>query len=157
MGILNKEFWVQSAVQAAFIAISSRVVGSVFRCLETLNPQYQQSKVISDPKTVCIRELSTISMSWCFALGINMLIKPFAKRQGWGDFRVQFLTSLIGTTIAESLGRMIAYRKALSNKALPLPLSQGGNSIPFPVNNSGRGAVSAPVQPWSIVSGGLRV
>lgn len=42
----------QVTLQAAFIAISSCVVGSAFRFLETMNPQYQQAKVISDPPTV---------------------------------------------------------------------------------------------------------
>jgi hypothetical protein len=121
MGLINKAIIKQSALQMAFIAISSRIVGSAFRCLETLNPNYQQSKVISDPRTVCIRELSTISMAWCFALATNKLITPFAEKRNWGNFRVQFLTSVIGTTIAESIGRLIAYHKASVKPLTPPP------------------------------------
>lgn len=119
MGFISKAVVKQSALQMAFIAISSRIVGSAFRCLETLNPNYQQSKVISDPRTVCIRELSTISMAWCFALATNKLITPFAEKRNWGNFRVQFLTSVIGTTIAESIGRLIAYHKASVKPFVP--------------------------------------
>jgi hypothetical protein len=120
VGLLNKSLIEQSSLQMAFIAIASRIVGSAFRCLETLNPEYQKSKIISDPRTVCIRELSTICMACCFALMANKLIKPFALKRGWGNFRVQFLTTVIGTTIAESIGRWIAYRKRLgpANTAL---------------------------------------
>lgn len=109
---MNKSFIEQATLQAAFIAISSRIVGSAFRCLETLNPNYQQSQVISNPRTVCIRELSTICMAFGFSLITSAVIKPRAKVWGWSDFKVQMLTSIIGTFIAESIGRLIAYRKA---------------------------------------------
>jgi hypothetical protein len=112
----------QAVIQAALIAISTRIVGSAFRCLETLNPNYQQSQVISNPRTVCIRELSTIAMAFGFSLITSAFIKPRAKLWGWSDFKVQFTTSVIGTFIAEAMGRFIAYRKsALKTKAIPMP------------------------------------
>lgn len=100
-------------VQAAFIAVSSRIVGSIFRFGETLNPRFQKTRVISDPKTVLVRELVTTSMAWGFALTTNMVIKPLAERRGWSPFGVQFMTAAIGTTLAELVGRYVAYRKAV--------------------------------------------
>lgn len=108
----------EGSTQAAFIAISSRLVGSTFRFLETLNPSFQKTKVISDPSTVFVRELVTISMAWGFALLTHIVIKPLAQKRGWGNFSVQFLTALIGTSIAESLGRLIAYRGALKREKM---------------------------------------
>ena len=109
----TKALITQGTIQAAFIAISSRIVGSTFRFMETLNPEFQKARVISDPPTVLVRELVTISMAWGFALLTNIAIKPLAQRKGWGNFGVQMVTAIIGTTIAESIGRFVAYRKAL--------------------------------------------
>jgi hypothetical protein len=113
----------QAVIQAALIAISTRIVGSAFRCLETLNPNYQQSQVISNPRTVCIRELSTIAMAFGFSLITSAAILPRAKMWGWSHFKVQFITSVIGTFLAEGIGRLIAYRKSgLKTKAVPMPV-----------------------------------
>jgi len=126
---MNETLIKKTAWHAACIAISSRLVGSAFRCLETLNPDYQQSRVISDPKSVCIREFSALSMAFVFSLITSILISPRAKARGWSDTAIQFLTTVIGTTIAESIGRLVAYRKAaLKSQAhsvttIPQPLA----------------------------------
>jgi len=131
----------RAVIQAALIAISTRIVGSAFRCLETLNPNYQQSQVISNPRTVCIRELSTIAMAFGFSIITSVVIKRHAKSWGWSDFKVQFITSVIGTFIAEAMGRFIAYRKsALKTKAVPIP------SIQMPPNQSYFQLPSPPLQ-----------
>jgi len=145
------DFWQNcfktAAIQGAFVAISSRIVGSAFRCLETLNPQFKQSNVGSDPKTVCIRELSTIGMAWGFALITKAWLSSTKLTKHWSDFKVQFLTSVIGTLIAESVGRLIAYRKLYrrqTQNAAP------ANTQPFAVNalhTSVSPVGSTPVQP----------
>lgn len=144
------------SIQAAFIAISSRIVGSAFRCLETLNPALQKAQVISDPPTVFVREMTTLAMAWSLALLTNMAIKPLATRRRWSNFWVQFATAVIGTTMAESIGRFVAYRQPLTRQAQPLEAS-----LPDIPAHSSHGKVymprplrplippSAQVSPWS--------
>jgi phosphatidylglycerophosphate synthase len=156
---MNQSLIKRTAWQAAGIAISSRIVGSAFRCLETLNPDFQQSKVISDPKAVCIRELSTLGMAFVFSLIANVIISPRAEARGWSKFAIQFLTTVIGTTIAETIGRMIAYKKALPKSPtsatttphpLPVsanPVSPSRSSVPvaLPQNSYTSPALRSPV------------
>ena len=155
---MNETLIKKAAWQAACIAISSRLIGSAFRCLETLNPDYQQSKVISNPKTVCIRELSAISMAFVFSLITNVIISPWATARGWSNFVIQFLTTVIGTTIAESIGRLVAYRKAaLKSQAhsvttipQPLPVYQYVTLPPKPMATIPRN--TTPYMPSSVYS-----
>jgi hypothetical protein len=119
------------AIQAAFIAISSRLVGSTFRVLETLSPRLQATRAISDPPTVLVRELVTISMAWGFAFLTHQAIKPFAQRRQWGTTAVQFWTAVIGTALAESCGRFIAYRKSHQPKRLRQTPPSASRALPM--------------------------
>jgi hypothetical protein len=101
------------AVQTAFVAIASRLVGSTFRVLETLNPELQKSKVISDPKVVFKREAITMGLAWVFALLTNMAIDPMATRRGWNRQLITFLTAVAGTLISETISRFVSYRNAV--------------------------------------------
>ena len=93
----SSAFITKASIQAAFIAIASRIVGSTFRFLETLNPVFQQAQVIADPPTVLMREVVTISMAWILSLGTHMLIQRLVRKYPfWG----QFVTTIIGTAAA---------------------------------------------------------
>lgn len=102
--------------QVALITISSRIVGSAFRCLETFNPQLQASNAGSDPKTVCMREMSTIAMAFGLALLTGNKLKPWAEKRNWSGNSFQFVTTVVSTAIAETIGRLIAYYKLYSDR-----------------------------------------
>jgi hypothetical protein len=98
------------AIQTAFIAIASRIVGSGFRVAETYNPALQKAGLVMKPEVVIKREAITMGLAWCFALLTNMVIAPIGKRMGVNRNLITFLTSLIGTATAETVARSVAYR-----------------------------------------------
>ncbi|HEY9685397.1 MAG TPA: hypothetical protein V6C52_00325 [Coleofasciculaceae cyanobacterium] len=106
-------FITKAIVQSATIATSARMMGSTFRYLETLNPVLQQSRTITDPPTVLKREILTLTLAWTFALLTNALLKPLVQSRGWSNFRIQFIAALVGSFMAESIGRTVAYRGRL--------------------------------------------
>jgi hypothetical protein len=106
-------FITKAIVQSATIATSARMMGSTFRYLETLNPVLQQSRTITDPPTVLKREILTLCLAWTFALLTNALLKPLVQSRGWSNFRIQFIAALVGSFMAESIGRTVAYRSRL--------------------------------------------
>lgn len=144
------------ALQSAFVAIASRLVGATFRVAETYNPVLQKTRMISDPQIVFKREAITIAMAWGFALFTNLLLTPLAKRNHWSIPTTLFLTGILGTFIAESVARWCAYRQNMiettptqykpmphnkmispNPKALyPMSHPSAAFSIPSPITNS---------------------
>jgi hypothetical protein len=103
------------AFQSACVAVSSRLVGSAFRTAEVYNPQLQQAQVLSDPTAVMKREVSTLGLAWLLSYMANLGLRPLAKATRLNLYGFQFLTTIVGTFLAESFGRFIAYRKQVAN------------------------------------------
>lgn len=123
------KFLQSTAIQTAFVAIASRLVGSTFRVADTFNPKLKDRQIANDPHVVMKREGITLVLAWMFALATNLGIAPLAKKKNWNLLWMAFVTSIVGTFTAESFARLIAYRAPSQPKPV-LPLA-GGTAQPL--------------------------
>lgn len=98
------------AIATAFVSIASRLVGSSFRVAETFNPEYRKLGITPSPEVAIKREGITLGLAWLFALMTSVLIMPAFTRLKFSKDTITFMTAVIGTAIAETVSRKVAYR-----------------------------------------------
>lgn len=136
------------AIQTAFIAIASRIVGSSYRVAETFNPELKKAGLVMKPDVVIKREAITIGLAWGFSLLTNIVISPMCKRLKVNPNLVTFFTLIVGSVTAEALARLIAYRKM--NNSIPTPQTHVAAPMSQETSHASAAHVITPVKPSAV-------
>jgi hypothetical protein len=142
-----------AALQWAFLAIASRLVGAAFRVLETYNPNLRQQQTLSDSKTIIKREATAISLAWLFALGSNLILQPLVTRQKMGRylaFSVQRCLEPLLLNLSADWSPIL--KEPVSSARLTRPDSTPGQPVQFrichsPMGNSPKGNYPGIISP----------
>lgn len=107
------------AFRTAFVSVASRMVGASFRVGEAYNPGLRKSGATLDPQVILNRELVGLALAWVFSFAASKFSSPLVRRFNLSAQWVTFAITLLGNALAETISRVIAYRK----KAVPAPVS----------------------------------
>ncbi len=109
------------AFRTALVSVASRMVGASFRVGEAYNPHLRNSGATLDPQVILNRELVGLALAWIFSFAASRFSSPLVRRFNLSAQWVTFAITLLGNALAETISRVIAYRKK------PPPAPTGGS------------------------------